>query len=60
MDMAQRGAGETRRKPLAELTDEELRVLAAEAKAADKEVQAVVRQVYRAVLEERILMRYLL
>ena len=59
MDKAH-GEGETRRKPLAELTDEELRGLAADAKHADEEVQAMVRQVYRAVLEERILMRYLL
>jgi hypothetical protein len=60
MDGSKQGAGEARRKPLAELTDEELRVLAAEAKHADEEVQAIVCQVYRAALEERILIRYLL
>ena len=60
MDKAQRGEGETRRKPLAELTDEELRMLAAEARHADEEVQEIVRQVYKAVLEERALIRHLL
>jgi hypothetical protein len=50
----------THRKPLAELTDEELRVLANEATAVDEEVQELVRQVYRSVLEERALIRFYL
>ena len=45
---------------MAELTDEELLELAAGATAVDQEVQDLVREVYRCLLEERALIRYYL